>query len=50
MAIGSDAGSPLQFPADAIWWELEAWRALGASHREALIASPRPPAARGCSA
>jgi imidazolonepropionase-like amidohydrolase len=39
MAVGSDAGSPLQFQAGAIWWELEAWRALGASHREALIAA-----------
>ena len=39
MAIGSDAGSPLQFQAGAIWWELEAWRTLGASHREALIAA-----------
>jgi imidazolonepropionase-like amidohydrolase len=39
MALGSDAGSPLHFPATAIWWELEAWRALGASHREALVAA-----------
>jgi imidazolonepropionase-like amidohydrolase len=39
MAVGSDAGSPLQLQADAIWWELEAWRALGASHREALVAA-----------
>jgi imidazolonepropionase-like amidohydrolase len=39
MAVGSDAGSPLQFQGGAIWWELEAWRALGASHREALIAA-----------
>src|SRR5262245_45169165 len=28
MAIGSDAGSPLQFATGAIWWELEAWRSL----------------------
>ena len=33
MAIGSDAGSTLHFPADAIWWDLEAWRALGVPHR-----------------
>ena len=39
MAIGSDAGSPLHFPADAIWWELEAWRSLGVSHRDSLIAA-----------
>jgi imidazolonepropionase-like amidohydrolase len=39
MAIGSDAGSPLHFQPNAIWWELEAWRSLGASHREALIAA-----------
>jgi imidazolonepropionase-like amidohydrolase len=39
MALGSDAGSPLHFPGGAIWWELEAWRSLGASHREALTAA-----------
>ena len=39
MAIGSDAGSPLHFQAGAIWWELEAWRSLGASPREALTAA-----------
>ena len=39
IALGSDAGSPLHFQAGAIWWELEAWRAFGASHREALIAA-----------
>ena len=39
MAIGSDAGSPLHFQAGAIWWDLEAWRSLGASHREALMAA-----------
>jgi hypothetical protein len=39
MAVGSDAGSPLQFQAGAMWWELEAWRAMGMSHREALIAA-----------
>jgi hypothetical protein len=39
MAIGSDAGSPLHFQAGAIWWELEAWRTLGASPRDALIAA-----------
>jgi imidazolonepropionase-like amidohydrolase len=39
MALGSDAGSPLQFQSGAIWWELESWRTLGATHREALIAA-----------
>jgi len=39
MAIGSDAGSPLQFPSGAIWWELEAWRSTGASHDDVLRAA-----------
>jgi len=39
VAIGSDAGSPLNFQADSIWWELEAWRSSGVSHREALTAA-----------
>jgi imidazolonepropionase-like amidohydrolase len=39
VAIGSDAGSTLQFQPNSIWWELEAWRAAGASHRDALIAA-----------
>jgi imidazolonepropionase-like amidohydrolase len=39
MAVGSDAGSTLHFPAGAIWWELEAWRSLGATPREALTAA-----------
>lgn len=39
MALGSDAGSTLHFQANAVWWELEAWRALGASNREALTAA-----------
>jgi imidazolonepropionase-like amidohydrolase len=39
MAVGSDAGSPLHFQAGAIWWELEAWRAAGVSHRDALVAA-----------
>ncbi len=39
IALGTDAGSPLHFQANAIWWELEAWRALGATHREALQAA-----------
>jgi len=39
MAVGSDAGSTLHFPADAIWWDLEAWRSLGVPHREVLMAA-----------
>jgi hypothetical protein len=39
VALGSDAGSPLNFQADAIWWELEAWRSTGVSHRDALAAA-----------
>jgi imidazolonepropionase-like amidohydrolase len=39
VALGTDAGSPLHLQANAIWWELEAWRALGTSHREALRAA-----------
>ena len=39
VAIGSDSGSPLQFQPNAIWWELEAWRAAGVSHRDALTAA-----------
>ena len=39
MALGSDAGSTLHFQAGAIWWELEAWRLFGASHRDALRAA-----------
>jgi imidazolonepropionase-like amidohydrolase len=39
MAIGSDAGSTLHFQPNAIWWELEAWRTAGVSHRDALIAA-----------
>ncbi len=39
MAVGSDAGSPLQFQSGAIWWELEAWRAMGVPHRDVLIAA-----------
>ena len=39
MALGSDAGSTLHFQAGAIWWELEAWRAAGISHRDALVAA-----------
>jgi imidazolonepropionase-like amidohydrolase len=39
LAIASDVGSPLHFQADGIWWELEGWRTLGFSHREALTAA-----------
>lgn len=39
MAVGSDAGSPLHFQSNAIWWELEAWRSAGIRHRDVLIAA-----------
>jgi imidazolonepropionase-like amidohydrolase len=39
VAVGSDAGSSLHFQSNAIWWELEAWRAAGVSHRDVLIAA-----------
>jgi imidazolonepropionase-like amidohydrolase len=39
LALGSDTGSPLHFQSGAVWWELEAWRAMGASHRQALAAA-----------
>jgi imidazolonepropionase-like amidohydrolase len=39
VAVGSDAGSPMHFQANAIWWEIEAWRAAGVAHREVLTAA-----------
>jgi imidazolonepropionase-like amidohydrolase len=39
IAVGSDAGSPMHFQANAIWWEMEAWRAAGVAHREVLTAA-----------
>jgi len=39
VAVGSDSGSALHFQAGAIWFELEAWRRSGATHREALTAA-----------
>ena len=39
VAIGSDAGSTMQFQANAIWWEMEAWRAAGVTHREVIAAA-----------
>jgi imidazolonepropionase-like amidohydrolase len=39
VAVGSDAGSPMHFQANAIWWEMEAWRAAGIAHRDVLIAA-----------
>ena len=38
LAAGTDAGSPLHAPSDAIWWELRAWREFGATPDEALRA------------
>jgi cytosine/adenosine deaminase-related metal-dependent hydrolase len=39
LAIAGDAGSPIHFQDGAIWWALEAWRALGFTPREALRAA-----------
>ncbi len=39
VAVGSDAGSPMHFQANAIWWEMEAWRAAGVPHRQVLTAA-----------
>lgn len=39
VALGTDAGSPMQFQPNAVWWELETWRANGLSHRAALTAA-----------
>ena len=39
LVVGTDAGSTLHFQSGAIWWELEAWRAVGFTRREALIAA-----------
>jgi imidazolonepropionase-like amidohydrolase len=39
VAVGSDAGSPLHFQSNAIWWEMEGWRAAGISPRDVLIAA-----------
>jgi hypothetical protein len=39
MAIASDAGSPMQFQPNAMWWEMEAWRASGVPARDVLIAA-----------
>ena len=39
LVVGTDAGSPTQFHTDAIWWELETWRRLGAPPLEAIEAA-----------
>ena len=39
VAVGSDAGSPMHFQANAIWWEMEAWRAAGVPPRAVLTAA-----------
>ena len=36
IATGTDVGSACHFQSGGIWWELEAWRAFGASSRQAL--------------
>jgi imidazolonepropionase-like amidohydrolase len=39
LAIGTDAGSPSNFHADAIWWELETWRSFGVAPDDVLRAA-----------
>jgi imidazolonepropionase-like amidohydrolase len=39
VAIGSDSGSTMQFQSNAIWWEMEAWRAAAVTHRDVLVAA-----------
>jgi imidazolonepropionase-like amidohydrolase len=39
IAIGSDAGSTMQFQANAVWWEMESWRAAGVPAREVMAAA-----------
>jgi imidazolonepropionase-like amidohydrolase len=39
IAIGSDAGSTMQFHANAVWWEMAAWRAAGVPAREVIAAA-----------
>jgi imidazolonepropionase-like amidohydrolase len=36
IAAGTDSGSPANFHADAIWWELDTYRKLGAPPNEAI--------------
>lgn len=37
--IGTDCGSPANFQADSIWWELENWRKLGVAPSEVIGAA-----------
>lgn len=39
VAVGSDAGSTMHWQANAIWWEMEAWRAAGVGPRDVLTAA-----------
>jgi hypothetical protein len=39
LAMGTDVGSAAHFHGGAIWWELSAWRAFGATSRLALTAA-----------
>ena len=45
LMVGSDSGSLGQFHYDAIWHELTAWRAYGASIEETIAAATEIPAA-----
>src|SRR5262245_50681865 len=39
VVIGTDCGSPANFQADSIWWELETWRKLGVAPVEVIGAA-----------
>jgi imidazolonepropionase-like amidohydrolase len=39
VVIGTDCGSPANFQADAIWWEMETWRKLGVTPIEVIGAA-----------
>lgn len=39
VVIGTDCGSPANFQADSIWWELENWRKLGVAPSEVIGAA-----------
>jgi cytosine/adenosine deaminase-related metal-dependent hydrolase len=45
VAIGTDAGSPAQLHAGAIWREMDTWRSYGIAHEVVLRAATSTPAA-----
>ena len=45
VAMGTDAGSPAQLHAGAIWREMDTWRSYGIAHQVAVRAATSIPAA-----